>query len=284
MKLGVSYNVYDGEEHLENSISCIRGSVDFICIVYQTTSNYGEKRDDLEPFLRDLKQRGLVDYLYHYNPKDIEGRGRGETNEIIKRNIGRDICVKVANCTHHITMDCDEMFIEEEFEWAKNEVIENNYDTSYVSYDNYYKFPNLIVSKKDFMKATNQRTVTLGYISFIVKCDERNYGTGVSPIFVDPTRTIDCKDFLILSRRDIKMHHYSYIRTGEPSLRRKLNNTSFKQHEAVESGFEKVVDGFINFKEGDNAVIPWVGGALSVGLEKVEDRLKFNDNQKIDVK
>ena len=114
--LGVSYNVFDGEEHLENSILCIRENVDFICVVYQTISNYGQHREDLEPFLVDLKQRGLIDYLYHYTPKKIEGKAKGEINEIIKRNIGRDICVKVGNCSHHITMDCDEMFIPEEFE------------------------------------------------------------------------------------------------------------------------------------------------------------------------
>jgi hypothetical protein len=274
--LGVSYNVFDGEEHLENSILCIRENVDFICVVYQVTSNYGEFREDLEPYLLDLKQRGLIDYLYQYTPKNIEGKARGEINEVIKRNIGRDICVKVGKCTHHITMDCDEMFISEEFEKAKEEVITNGYDTSYVEYDNYYKKTNLVISKQGFMKATNQRSITLGYISFIVKCDERNYGGGVSPIFVDPTRTIECKDFIILNSRDIKMHHYSYIRSGEESLKRKLNNTSFKQHEKAEAGYDKVIERFNNYKDGDKGIIPWVGGALEVELKKVDDKLGLN--------
>ena len=33
MKLGVSYNLFDAEEHLESSIKQIRGSVDFISVV-----------------------------------------------------------------------------------------------------------------------------------------------------------------------------------------------------------------------------------------------------------
>ena len=177
---------------------------------------------------------------------------------------------------HHITMDCDEMFIPEEFEKAKEEVITNGYDTSYVEYDNYYKKTNLVISKQGFMKATNQRSITLGYISFIVKCDERNYGCGVSPIFVDPTRTIECKDFIILNSRDIKMHHYSYIRSGEESLKRKLNNTSFKQHEKAEAGYDKVIERFNNYKDGDKGIIPWVGGALEVELKKVDDKLGLN--------
>ena len=57
MRLGVSYNVFDGEELLEESISKIRDNVDFICVVYQNTSNFGEFRDDLEPFLYDLNTR-----------------------------------------------------------------------------------------------------------------------------------------------------------------------------------------------------------------------------------
>ena len=46
MKLGVSYNLFDGEELLENSIKCIRDSVDHISVVYQSTSNFGEKSTD----------------------------------------------------------------------------------------------------------------------------------------------------------------------------------------------------------------------------------------------
>tara|TARA_R100000908_G_C3755444_1_gene149894 strand:- start:4306 stop:5124 length:819 start_codon:yes stop_codon:yes gene_type:complete len=270
MRLGVSYNVFDGEEHLEESISRIRESVDFVCIVYQTTSNYGEKRDDLEPFLADLKVRGLVDYMYCYNPKEVEGGKRGEINEIIKRNIGRDICVKVANCTHHITLDCDEMFVSEEFEWAKQEVIKNNYDTTYVSYDNYYKKNNLKICQSSFLNKTGMKIGNLGYISFIVKCDKRHYGQGISPVIVDPTRTIDCNKFEVFNRGKIKMHHYSYIRNSEESLRRKLNNTSFKQHQAAETGIEKVVQNFINYKDGEKASIMWLNGCLEIDLINVK--------------
>ena len=75
--LGVSYNVFDGEEHLENSILCIRENVDFICVVYQVTSNYGEFREDLEPYLLDLKQRGLIDYVSIHTQKYRRKSKRG---------------------------------------------------------------------------------------------------------------------------------------------------------------------------------------------------------------
>ena len=35
MKLGVAYNVFDGEELLETSIQSVRPCADYICIVYQ---------------------------------------------------------------------------------------------------------------------------------------------------------------------------------------------------------------------------------------------------------
>ena len=40
MKIGVSYNLFDGEELLESSIKSIRKNVDYISVVYQTISNF----------------------------------------------------------------------------------------------------------------------------------------------------------------------------------------------------------------------------------------------------
>ena len=34
MKLGVSYNLFDGEELLESSIKSIRDNVDYVSVVY----------------------------------------------------------------------------------------------------------------------------------------------------------------------------------------------------------------------------------------------------------
>lgn len=41
MKVGISYNLFDGEELLESSIKSIRDNVDYISVVYQTVSNFG---------------------------------------------------------------------------------------------------------------------------------------------------------------------------------------------------------------------------------------------------
>jgi hypothetical protein len=41
-KLGAAYNVFDGEELLWRSIESIRPVVQFVAVVYQTTSNFGD--------------------------------------------------------------------------------------------------------------------------------------------------------------------------------------------------------------------------------------------------
>ena len=60
MKLGISYNLFDGEELLEKSINQIRNLVDYISVVYQITSNYGNPCDSelvsLLQKLQSLKQ------------------------------------------------------------------------------------------------------------------------------------------------------------------------------------------------------------------------------------
>ncbi len=68
-KLGVSYNLFDGEDLLEGSIKSIRNHVDYINVVYQNVSNFGNKSEtNLEELLKDLKTKGLIDDFVEYKP------------------------------------------------------------------------------------------------------------------------------------------------------------------------------------------------------------------------
>ena len=128
MKLGASFNVFDGEELLEGSIKQIRQQVDYISVVYQTVSNFGNPcNPELVPLLERLKSEGLVDELFEYSPKINKG---GHSNEIQKRNIGLALS-QGAGCTHHMSMDSDEYYLSSEFEGLKKIVIEGDYDSSY---------------------------------------------------------------------------------------------------------------------------------------------------------
>ena len=59
MKIGISYNLFDGEELLESSIKSIRNNVEYVSVVYQTISNFGNPcNEGLVPLLESLKEKG----------------------------------------------------------------------------------------------------------------------------------------------------------------------------------------------------------------------------------
>ena len=121
--LGVAYNLFDGEELLEYSIKNIRKNVDFICVVWQKISNYGEKcNDGLEELLNRLASEGLVDKLYLYEPDIVNTNGENASlKETRKRNIGLELC-RENGCNYHMTIDADEFYIDEQFKFMKKEM------------------------------------------------------------------------------------------------------------------------------------------------------------------
>lgn len=70
IRVGAAYNVFDGIELLEASIRSIRPIVSFVCVVYQSESNFGAKAAPASAkALQDLVRRGIVDELVHYSPQ-----------------------------------------------------------------------------------------------------------------------------------------------------------------------------------------------------------------------
>lgn len=212
MKLGVSYNLFDGEELLEGSVKSIRDSVDYISVVYQTVSNFGhECNEGLVPLLERLKLEGLVDEIFEYRPKINKG---GHFNEIQKRNLGLSLSMG-QNCTHHMSMDSDEYYIKEEFDNIKKDIIENDYDSSYCQMQTYYK------SWEYCLDPPEEYYVSL---IFKIKNDSEYVIGGPAPVLVDPTRRmVPSSKPVILKREEIQMHHGSYIRNN---IKTKLQNSS----------------------------------------------------------
>lgn len=99
MQLSVSYNFFNGEEHLIPSLRSVRSNVDFISVVYQKTSNSGEKISEsaMDSLFMALKD-GLIDCLFDYNPNLSLKRNQ---NELLKRKIGLNLALQ-ANCTHFL--------------------------------------------------------------------------------------------------------------------------------------------------------------------------------------
>lgn len=219
MRLGISYNLFDGEELLEGSIQQIRKLVDYVSVVYQTTSNFGNPcNPGLVPLLEKLKLEGLIDELFDYSPKVNKG---GHSNEIQKRNIGLALS-QGAGCTHHMSMDSDEYYIASEFEYLKNRIIDGiykkiDYDATYCQMQTYYKSSDYALTPPEDY-----------YVSLIFKIKpDSSYILGApSPVLVDPTRRMSPTNTpLILKREEIQMHHMSFVRKD---ISMKLTNSSAK--------------------------------------------------------
>jgi hypothetical protein len=219
MKLGISYNLFDCEELLEPSILAIRNNVDYISVVYQTVSNFGNPAsEDLEEILESLKYDKIIDDYIKYTPKSYGGH----FNELTKRNLGLELSKK-KKCTHHLSLDSDEFYLSEQFDNAKKYIEQNNIDTSFLQMRTYYKDQIYQLDPPEDY-----------YVSFIHKLekDTQYVFNGQSPVLVDPTRRPSgVFNYKIFSREDIEMHHMSGIRDD---YRKKLENSSanvnFMQH------------------------------------------------------
>lgn len=236
-KFGVSYNLFDGEELLKESIISIRDSVDFISVVYQEVSNYGNKcSDNLLSILMDLNDNKLIDCLYNYKPKlNLSPH----FNEINKRNIGYFISLD-NNIDYHMSIDSDEFYLKEEFNLMKEKYIEDNLDSAFCQMLTYYKLKTYVLDPPEEY-----------YVPLFYKVNEyNNYHFNVQlPILVDPTRKMESGNFYIFPRSEVQMHHMSYIRDN---IEGKFNNSSaninFKD-------INKTVEYFNNWKEGDDAMM-----------------------------
>lgn len=258
MKLGVSYNLWNGEELLKASILSIRNSVDFISIIFQEKSNHNNERSDLKPFLSSLLKRKLIDKIYYYEP-DLSLNPK--LNELNKRNLGLSLS-RNAKCTHHLSIDVDE-FYNKQFNKAKKYIERNNINVSVCQMQTYYKYPTLqIIPPEDY------------YVTFIFSIKSqtefilnlKNY-----PILVDPSRYIPIDDsFKIFQREELEMHHMSYVRKD---IRLKMENAGAKCNYV--NDIDKLVNHYENFKKGDQAMC---AGKKSVyhNLHKVSNQFNIN--------
>ena len=237
MKLGVAYNIFDGTELLANSITSIRQSVDYICGIYQSTSNFGNRINlDLKTLLQDYKAQGLIDEFIEYSPLLAQ---TPHQNECKKRNIGLEMCIH-RGCTHYITMDVDEFYTRQEFDHAKCIISDGNYDSSACQMLTYYKTPEFVLDPPEEY-----------YVPFIYRIDQRRFREYIKwPVLADPTRKLDANKIKIFERKELQMHHLSYVRND---IRLKLENSSAKKNFA--GRISKITHHFNTWKEGDKALL-----------------------------
>jgi len=224
MKLGVAYNIFDGQEMLVHSVTNLRPMVDFICVIFQHKSNFGNTNPKLWKVLKELVNNHLVDSIYHYEPSfevtypntnEIH-RENGIRNEIKKRNLGLQKC-RENGCDTFMTIDCDELYDPIQFEWAKKDFENNGYDTSFTQMKTYYKFPTIELSPPEDYYAP------LFYKLHKDTSFDLKHFTSEYPVHIDPTRRVKAGYSRIYSRDEIEMYHYAYVRK---SIRMKVENSS----------------------------------------------------------
>lgn len=240
MKLGVTYNVFDGIELLESSILSIIDNVDYINIVYQTTSNFGEYLDNL-PILNDLVDKKLVNHLIFYEPNlGISA----QENEVRKRNIGLEH-LKENGCTHFMNLDVDEFYKKNKLEWAKKEIDRYKYNATIVRMYRYYKYPTVQIN--NFLN---------GYVDYapLIYSINNKLGSFGWRYFVDATRQGSGGNVHVFGENEIMMHHMAYIRTN---MRMKMNNKYTRQNFVGQ--LEEMIKNFENYQLGDDVIINFQG-------------------------
>ena len=283
MKLGISYNVFDGEELLEYSLLSVRTIAHHISVVYQTKSNYGNENPNLKKELETLQDKGLIDKLFLYEPKTFESetndkhtigsvarvicvddKGKrtwrnGTLNEIEKREIGLKIA-KANNCDTYMSMDADELYDTNEFMDALANFEIGDYDSSFCQMRTFYKFPtHQIDPPETYYVPMFYRIGKNSKMEFI--------HNNQFPVSCDPTRRMKAGYVKIFSRDEIEMYHYAYVRKNIES---KIKNSSAQADKTIQ---ERIIKQYNSFTKKDRDCM-MLGQTHTQKVKVVEN--KFN--------
>lgn len=228
-KLGIAYNLWDNIEMLPLSVAPIRKTADYICVIYQNESNWGNKIDN-DKTLELYKRLGLIDDYFLYEPdKSLEPK----QNETIKRNIG----IKKCQTEYFQSMDVDEIYNEEEYKRAFQEFVEKGYDSSICHLLTYYGDSRHIIDPPEDY-----------FVSLFFKNDGRRFKSGDTfGVKTDPSRMLSPGNIREFKREEIQMHHLSYVRKD---IRQKLENMSASVN--WRDKIDKFVEHYENWNGGDS--------------------------------
>lgn len=260
IKLGVTYNLFNGEELLEASIKCIRNDVDYINVVWQEYSWTLEKANPkLEKHLNNLKNKGLIDRVIKFE-FDVNKSQNFVRLRRKKGNLGlKDL--RINHCTHFMMMDTDEFYRKEEFKKAKKFIVENKITHSACPIYDYRILP--------CYRMADVRDYSVGFIykftifSRVIARQEINN----NPCRIDLFRTVPYIPFInkFFYLTDIVMHHMTGVRLDyDNKMRNTISKYSEDGRKAIEY-YSKLQKDMERMTEQE---------ILSIGYIKVED--EFN--------
>ena len=252
-RLGVAYNLFDGEELLEASILSIRSVASYIAVVWQKVSNFGEQANPkLEELLTRLKNQGLIDELYLYQPKF--NQKQKTYNERCKRDIGLQL-VRKAGCNYFLSMDTDEFYHAHQIEDALCYIHKHKINTSAVSIIEYLKKPTYQIVNGYTFSPTEFGKDFVFYCPFIMKVyhfKKQLHGLSNFPCLTDPIRTLNNRGkFYLFSKHLVVMHHMSTIRTD---LTKKYKNSNLRKGENKDSDIFQLKEDILSYQYRQNLV------------------------------
>lgn len=211
MRLGVSYNFFNGEEHLVPSLRSLRDAVDHVSIVAQRTSNAGEAiSPEALDAISDARRFKLADDILFAEP--IRSRER-RWNERRKRRIGLRLAWR-RRCTHFFTMDADEFYRSDEVATARQLLVEGRFNSSSACSYLHVRRPTL-------------RALDTTNVAFITKIDltTRLKGGSYPAPEVDSTRRISIRRrrHIHFGPEVVAMYHMNLVRRD---LAGKMKNSS----------------------------------------------------------
>ena len=225
MKLSLSITLFDGEELLEPKLRILRSEIDHVSIVYQQISySYNNCSSNLLPELDRLMKIGLVDEISEFvMPAIKEKNFSPQKYEAKKRTIGLELA-REFGASHFISLDADEFFLPEQFIYAKNQIIKNDYDATFCLLKDYWMSP------ENQINGIGEAWGEYLYVPLIYKIKENQKFTSkdIAWYFVicDTTRKLPTENPHKFEEKEILMHHMTNIRATRWGLISKFENRS----------------------------------------------------------
>lgn len=231
MKLGIAYNLFDGEELLESSLKSVREAADYICVIYQTESYYGNKATvGLEDLLHGLQKKGLIDECFLYE-RDFSKQKNKQIFEREKRDIGLRLCKK-NGMTHFLSMDVDEFYDAKQLNDIKNFIVRKNLDSTACSIYEYLKEPCCRIIDGYTFQTSGEYSSYVPFITKIRRWGKQRHAGKFFPTYVDPCRSVKCSGkFYLFPVQKVVMHHMATIRKN---LDAKYANSNYQSDNSSE--------------------------------------------------
>jgi glycosyltransferase involved in cell wall biosynthesis len=218
MRLVAIFCVWSDWDLLKYSLKNIRPLVDGVIIVASERSNYGE----ISP---------VPDWpdIYIREPQFRDAR----SSETDKRNFGLNIA-RQQGYTHFLSLDCDELYVPEEFLREKEKFLNKNLKGLVCQCQVYFKSPRLTLGlDTTLVPFIHELTPT------ILHEFNRSYPFAWidGKIRIDPTRSMNINSGV--ERTDLIMHHFSYVRLD---IEQKIRNSTAKSNLERSTIFNDLVE------------------------------------------